>query len=104
HHKTSHSRVSARRAVGAAQPMVVTGTVMVGMSGLKRVEYWLRPVNGDNPLADDDPAWANARWLPCVIPPAPKNWAATLPQGVPPASVMGFDARTGQPREWPMKY
>ena len=88
----------------AGQALVVTGTVMVGMSGLKRVEYWLRPVNGNKPLADDDPAWANARWSPCVIIPAPQNWAATLPQGMPPASVFGFDPRTGQPREWPMKY
>jgi DMSO/TMAO reductase YedYZ molybdopterin-dependent catalytic subunit len=90
--------------VAAGQPLVVTGTVMVGLPGLKRVEYWLRPGNGNNPLADDDPAWAKAQWLPCDIAPPPKDWGGTLPQGVLPAGVWGFDPMTGQPREWPMKY
>ena len=34
---------------------------MVGWSGLKRVEYWLRPDAGKHgQLADDDPAWQTA--------------------------------------------
>lgn len=104
HLKTAAYVDSAPPPVRAGQALVVTGTVMVGMSGLKRVEYWLRPAGDNKPLADDDPAWANARWSPCVITPPPQDWTATLPRGVTPASVFGFDARTGQPREWPMKY
>ena len=89
--------------VAAGQPLVVSGTVMVGLPGLKRVEYWLRPSTGNQELADDDPAWARARWLPCEIMP-PGDWHATLPQGVQPGSIWGFDPATGWPREWPMRY
>jgi DMSO/TMAO reductase YedYZ molybdopterin-dependent catalytic subunit len=89
--------------VAAGQPLVVTGTVMVGLPGLKRVEYWLRPGDGSNRLADDDPAWAAARWVPCVIAP-PGDWSAELPRGVLPGSIWGFDPATGRPREWPMRY
>ena len=91
--------------VQAGQPVVVTGNVMVGLSGLKRVEYWLRSdVQNLGPLRDDDPAWATARWQPCTIEPAPKDWGGTLPNGVLPANVWGFDPKTGQPREWPLRY
>jgi hypothetical protein len=83
----------------------MTGTVMVGLPGLRRVEYWLRPDNGTHGrLADNDPAWAKARWEPCTILPAPRDWGGTLPQGVLPRDVWGFDPKTGQPREWPMRY
>jgi len=89
----------------AGQAITMTGTVMVGLPGLRRVEYWLRPDNGTHgKIADDDPAWANARWLPCAIAPAPKDWGGTLPNGVLPRDVWGFDPKTGQPREWPMRY
>jgi DMSO/TMAO reductase YedYZ molybdopterin-dependent catalytic subunit len=92
-------------AVPAGQPVAVTGTVMVGLSGLKRVEYWLRQTaNPDVPLRDDDPAWAGAKWTPCSIAPPPKDWGGTLPGGVLPGGVWGFDPTTGQPREWPMRY
>ena len=89
----------------AGQPIVITGTVMVGLSGLKRVEYWLRPIAGKPAeLRDDDPAWAAARWQACQIEPAPKNWGGALPNGVFPIGVWGFDPKTGQPREWPLRY
>ncbi len=45
----------------AGEPIVMTGTAMAGWSGLKRVEYWLRPATGgDEKLALDDPAWKTA--------------------------------------------
>lgn len=91
--------------IPAGQPITVTGTVMVGLSGLKRVEYLLRPCAADAPaLADHDEAWTTAKWIECRIAPPPRNWGGTLPQGVLPGGVWGFDARTGQPREWPMRY
>jgi DMSO/TMAO reductase YedYZ molybdopterin-dependent catalytic subunit len=89
----------------AKQPIVLTGTAMVGLPGLKRVEYWLRPDAGAHgKIEDNDPAWRTARWQPCEIQPPPKDWGGNLPRGVLPASVWGFDARTGQPKEWPMRY
>jgi DMSO/TMAO reductase YedYZ molybdopterin-dependent catalytic subunit len=89
----------------ARQPIVLTGTAMVGLPGLKRVEYWLRPDAGAHGrLADDDPAWRTARWLPCTLQPPPADWGGALPEGVMPRDVCGFDAMTGRPREWPLRY
>ena len=52
----------------AGQAVVVTGNAMVGWSGLKRVEYWLRPDTGTHGrLPPEDPAWQIAEWKPCVI-------------------------------------
>jgi DMSO/TMAO reductase YedYZ molybdopterin-dependent catalytic subunit len=103
HLKTAAYVDNGPESVAAGQAVVVTGTVMVGLSGLRRVEYWLR-TNADQPLRADDPVWKAAKWLPCVIEPAPKTWGGTLPNGVLPGGVWGFDPKTGQPREWPMRY
>ena len=73
---------------------------MVGWSGLKRVEYWLRPDAGKHgQLADDDPAWQTARWQPCA------HRAAADRLGRQPArrrdaasDVWGFDPQTGRPQ------
>ncbi|MBI3407803.1 MAG: molybdopterin-dependent oxidoreductase [Planctomycetes bacterium] len=89
----------------ANQQITLTGTAMVGWSGLKRVEYWVRRDAGTHGrIADDDPAWRTARWEACTIAPPPENWGGSLPQGVLPRDVWGFDARTGRPREWPMRF
>jgi DMSO/TMAO reductase YedYZ molybdopterin-dependent catalytic subunit len=91
--------------VRAGQAVTMTGTVMVGLPGLKRVEYWLREDAGTHgKIADDDPAWRTAAWRPCTIQPAPKDWGGALPQGVMPRDVWGFDPKTSRPREWPMRY
>ena len=75
---------------------------MVGLPGLKRVEYWLRPDAGtDGRLAADDPAWQNASWQPCVIDPPPDDWTSHLPRGISPQQIWGFDPRTGNPKDWP---
>ncbi|MBY0523265.1 MAG: molybdopterin-dependent oxidoreductase [Gemmataceae bacterium] len=80
------------------------GVAMVGWSGLKRVEYWLRPDAGTHgKVADDDPAWKTAKWEPCAIEPAPASWGGQLPDGVMPKDVWGFNAE-GKPKDWPMRY
>jgi DMSO/TMAO reductase YedYZ molybdopterin-dependent catalytic subunit len=85
--------------------LVVSGTAMVGWSGLKRVEYWLRPDAGTHgQLANDDHAWASAGWKPAAVDPPPSEWAGHLPQGVVPKDVWGFDPKTGRPKEWPMRF
>jgi DMSO/TMAO reductase YedYZ molybdopterin-dependent catalytic subunit len=91
--------------IPAGRPVVVTGTVMVGLPGLRRVEYWIRPDAGAHGrLEENDPAWGTARWQPCTIAPPPKDWGGTLPTGVMPRDVWGFDPKTSQPREWPLRY
>ncbi len=89
----------------AGRAVVITGTAMVGWSGLRRVEYWIRPDAGvHGRLPDDDPAWRTAQWQSCTIQPPPKDWGGQLPGGVLPRDVWGFDPKTGRPREWPMRY
>ncbi|MCI0642546.1 MAG: molybdopterin-dependent oxidoreductase [Gemmataceae bacterium] len=91
--------------VRAGAPIEFTGTAMVGWSGLKRVEYWLRSAAGQHgQLAGDDPAWRTARWQPCRIEPPPRDWGGNLPDGVMPKEVWGFDPKTGRPKEWPLRF
>ncbi|MGH7222039.1 MAG: hypothetical protein ACRELF_02315, partial [Gemmataceae bacterium] len=74
-------------------------------SGLRRVEYWLRPDTGRHgQIEEDDPAWTKAEWKPCAIDPPPEDWAGQLPADVQPREVWGFDPRSGRPKEWPLRY
>jgi DMSO/TMAO reductase YedYZ molybdopterin-dependent catalytic subunit len=85
--------------------ITVAGNAVVGWSGLKRIEYWIRPDTGTHgKLADDDPAWKEAQWLPCDIASAPTDWGGSLPKDVMPKDVWGFDSVKGQPKEWPMRF
>ena len=89
----------------AGQPITLRGTAMVGWSGLKRVEYWLRPDAGTHgKLAEDDPAWKSAQWRPGVLDPAPEDWTGQLPASVSAKDVWGFDPATGQPKQWPLRF
>ena len=86
------------------QPIDLTGVAMAGWSGLKCVEYWLRPDTGTHgKLADDDPAWKTAKWQPCAIEPPPRDWGGNFPDGVLPRDVWGFDEK-GVPKDWPMRF
>ena len=87
------------------QPVALSGTAMAGWSGLKRVEYWLRPDAGtQGKLADDDPAWKSARWQPCELSPPPDDWESVLPEGVSSKEIWGFDPATGKPKDWPPRF
>jgi DMSO/TMAO reductase YedYZ molybdopterin-dependent catalytic subunit len=89
----------------AGERITLSGVAVVGWSGLKRVEYWLRPDAGKHgALPDDDPAWKSAKWEPCKIEPAPESWGGRLPDGVMPKDVWGFDPEKGRPNEWPMRF
>jgi hypothetical protein len=89
----------------ASTPIEVEGTAVVGWSGLKRVEFWLRPSTGDNvTLAHNDPAWKTASWRPCDLMPPPVDWEKILPAGTSPKGIWGFDPKTGQPKDWPLLF
>jgi hypothetical protein len=89
----------------AGKPITFHGSAMVGWPGLKRIEYWLRPDAGTHgKIDDDDPAWKTAQWKPAVIDPPPDDWGGGLPEGVLPKDVWGFDAMTGKPIAWPLRY
>lgn len=91
--------------IKAGEPVFLTGQVISGLSGVKRVEYWLRSVaTAKEPkLADDSPELLRAPWQPCELEAQPK-WSAVLPKGVDPRRVLGFNPTTGQPATWPPRY
>jgi hypothetical protein len=89
----------------AGKPIMLTGVAMVGWSGLRRVEYWLRADTGRHgQLDEDDLAWNKAHWKPCRLDPAPVDWSAHLPEGIRPHDVWGFDPSTGRPKDWPLRF
>jgi hypothetical protein len=89
----------------AGDAVALRGVAVSGWSGLKRIEYWLRPDTGTHgKLADDAPDWQTAKWQPCIIAPAPEDWTGQLPEGLMPKDVWGFDAETGKPKDWPMRF
>jgi DMSO/TMAO reductase YedYZ molybdopterin-dependent catalytic subunit len=86
-------------------PIIIEGTAMVGWSGLKKVEFWLRSGTGaDGKLADNDPAWKTAIWHPCDLMPPPDDWETILPAGTSPKEIWGFDPKSGKPRDWPLLF
>jgi DMSO/TMAO reductase YedYZ molybdopterin-dependent catalytic subunit len=89
----------------AGEPIFMEGSAMVGWSGLKRVEYWVRPATGgDGKLDDDDPAWKAAVWRPCELMPPPEDWAPVLPPGTSTKTIWGFDPESGKPKDWPLLF
>ena len=88
----------------ASQPVVLTGKVISGLSGLDRVEYSLRRVAKDaEPQDNTGHEKLEADWQPCHIYPPP-NWEQILPHDVKPHQLLGFNAKTGQPKTWPLHY
>lgn len=79
------------------------GVAMSGWSGLKRVEYWLRPGTRTT-LPEDDPAWETAVWRACELMPEPADWGRLLPSGTRPQAILGFDQKLGKPKDWPLRY
>jgi DMSO/TMAO reductase YedYZ molybdopterin-dependent catalytic subunit len=103
--KTAAYVDDAPAAFKAGLPVVIRGNAMVGWSGLKRVEYWLRPDTGKHGrIGEDDPAWKTAKWQPCALEPPPTDWGGNLPRGVLGRDVWGFDPKTGKPKQWPMRF
>lgn len=92
------------REIEVGKPVILKGLVISGLSGFKRVEYWIRAV-GENVqrLADDDPELLRGPWKPCEILPPP-DWGAVLPEGENPKDVLGFDRESGKPKNWPLRY
>ena len=91
--------------VGKNTPVVLRGTVISGLSGLKRVEYWLRRTPTPEPeLSAHALAWDTATWSPCRLDAPPSDWRSVLPADVRPTDVWGFDPKTGRPRDWPLRY
>jgi len=88
------------------QPVVIRGVAVIGVSGLRRVEYWLRNDQGTHGILNpDDPAWATAEWKEAALPGSPPStWSKGLPGDAFPAGVTHVDPVTGTPRIWPLPF
>jgi len=88
------------------EPITMRGVAVVGPSGLKRVEYWLRTDQGTHGTLDpDDPAWATAGWKQAsLLAEPPRNWAEGLPDGRFPEETLLLDSETQRPKQWPLPF
>ena len=83
----------------ANQPFAITGFAQVGISGLSKVQYWLKPAAA--PLSAADPYLAQSDWRDAAVLPPPEKWGSDLPGGkLPP--VLQFDPASGRPMTWPI--
>jgi DMSO/TMAO reductase YedYZ molybdopterin-dependent catalytic subunit len=97
--KTTAKFIKVPEKTKSGEPFAVTGLAQIGPSGLKKVQYWIRPVS--KPLPENDPYFEGAGWKDAKILPPPEKWGSDLPDGkLPP--VMQFDSKTGKPLSWPI--
>jgi DMSO/TMAO reductase YedYZ molybdopterin-dependent catalytic subunit len=90
--------------IAAGGAVFVTGQVISGLSGVQRVEYWLRRIEVEpHSLADDAEELLNAPWQPCELEAQP-DWTRVLPKGIDPRRVLAFDPQQGAPLSWPPRY
>jgi len=101
HMKTCARFVYTPAKVKAAEPVPITGLAQVGMSGLKKVQYWLHPEGA--PLREDDPYFTQADWKDARILPPPEDWGGGLPDGKLPPISRQIDPATGKPLVWPFR-
>jgi hypothetical protein len=82
------------------EALTIQGNAQAGLSGIAKVQYWLR--NLKDPLPANDPDFTAAPWQDAQIvpfdPDAIKGFDAVKLHPV------QFDPKTRQPREWPLRY
>ena len=86
----------------AGRSIRISGLAQVGMSGLGRVQYCVLPQG--TAWSMDDPDHGPADWRDADILPAPRSWGAGDPLAKSPLASVQFEAATGQPRHWPLRY
>lgn len=86
--------------IKAGDPLTLHGNAQVGISGLKRVQIWVRDVR--MPMPANDPHFTKAPWQDAQIVPFDGSGIAGF-KGAPlhPAQ---FDPQTRKPREWPLRH
>ena len=87
--------------VKRGEPIPITGYAQVGISGLSKVQVWIRPRSEVWPA--DDPYFAKAAWTDARILLPPRRWGGDLPEGKIPEGTIGFDPGTGRPLAWPLR-
>ncbi|MEX2216053.1 MAG: molybdopterin-dependent oxidoreductase [Phycisphaeraceae bacterium] len=86
--------------VKAQSPFAITGQAQVGIGGLAKVQWWAQPAEHAWPAEDEH--FTKAPWKDAQILPLHEKWKGDAEVG--PLHPAQFDARTGRPVEWPMRY
>ncbi len=100
--KTKARFINPPREAQAGKPVALTGFALVGISGIKAVQYCVH--NRQTPWPADDPYWTKAEWKEAAILPPPANWGGGLPEGRLPPGTGQMDPQKGTPIEWPLHF
>lgn len=85
--------------IKASERLSLTGNAQVGVSGLAKVQYWLRKES--DPLPANDPHFTSAPWRDAKI--TAFDSVALKPFAKSPLHPVQFDPKTRRPREWPLR-
>ncbi len=86
--------------INSTEMITIDGNAQIGISGLKKVQYWLR--KADEAMPTDDPYFTKAPWRDAQI--VPFDGAALKGFEVAKLHPVQFDLETKQPREWPLRH
>jgi len=87
------------RTIPANQPIPVAGLVQSGMSGVSKVQYWIKPEN--EPPPEGDRYFEAADWKDAeILPPPEGDWGERVTDL--PELPKQFN-EDGTPREWPLR-
>lgn len=86
--------------LGIKNELTLHGNAQVGISGLKKVQYWIR--NANAPLPANDPHFTQAPWRDAEIVPFDGSGIAGF-KGAP-LHPTQFDPVTRRPRAWPLRH
>jgi hypothetical protein len=90
--------------INSSESVTIRGLVISGISGMERVETWIRTIEGkDTTLRGHSPELLDGDWQPASIQ-SPPDWKSVLPNGIKPNDLLGFDPHTGNPLSWPLRY
>lgn len=84
----------------AADPLTIHGNAQVGVSGLAKVQYWIKA--DKDPLPANDPYFTTAPWQDAQL--VPFDEAAIKGFDLARLHPTQFDPATKKPREWPLRY
>lgn len=98
--KTCAKFIKVPAEVRVNQMFAFTGMAQVGLLGLNKVQYCIRPA--DEPPDANDPYLALAGWKDAMVLPPPLNWGSDLPDGKLPDNLMQIDPGTGKLTSWPL--
>lgn len=79
----------------------VTGHAQVGISGVSRVQVWVKLRSKDWPV--DDPYFATAPWIDARILSSPERWGDKGFEESLLKRTVGFDPVSGRPQHWPLR-